>query len=194
LIQQIEVPDVEGAIRAAGQLDGPMVLKAIVPGLLHKSDAGGVRLNLHGPQAVGDAAAQMAERLHPTGFLLQRMSPPGVELLVGVVHDAQFGPLLACGAGGTLVELMKDVTVALTPVNEDDIRQMLQRLKIYPMLNGYRGAPACDVAALRDAILRIGLLADDLPEILELDCNPIIVHEHGAAIVDARVRLGGSNT
>lgn len=192
LIQQIEVPDVEGAIRAAGQFNAPVALKAIVPGLLHKSDAGGVRLNLQGPQAVGDAAAQMAERLHPTGFLLQRMSPPGVELLVGIVHDAQFGPILACGAGGTLVELMKDVTVALTPVNEDDIRQMLQRLRIYPMLNGYRGAPVCDVATLRDTMLRIGLLAEDAPEILELDCNPILVHEHGAVIVDARVRLGDS--
>ncbi len=190
LIQQVEVPDVESAIRAALQFDGPIALKAIAPGLLHKSDVGGVRLHLHGPEEVGTAAAGMMERLHATGFLLQRMSPPGVELLVGVVHDAQFGPVLACGGGGTLVELMKDVSVALTPVNDEDIRAMLERLKIYPILTGYRGSTACDVAALRGAILRIGFLVEDLPEILELDCNPIIAHAHGAVVVDARVRIG----
>lgn len=190
LIQQIEVTDAEGALRAARHFDGPVALKAIAPGLVHKSDVGGVRLNLHGSKEVSEAAAEMMARLHPSGLLLQRMSPPGVELLVGVVHDAQFGPVLACGAGGTLVELMKDVAVALTPVNAGDIREMLERLKIYPMLTGYRGSRACDLVALGDAILRIGFLVEDLPEILELDCNPVIAYEHGAAIVDARVRIG----
>lgn len=190
LVQQVEVPDIASAVAAAQQFDGAIALKAIAPGLLHKSDVGGVRLNLKGAQEVEDAAVEMMERLHPRSLLLQRMSPAGVELLVGVVHDAQFGPVVACGAGGTLVELMKDVSVALTPVNEDDIRRMLERLKIYPMLTGYRGSAACDVTALRDAILRIGFLVEDVPEIQELDCNPIIAHSEGAVIVDARVRLG----
>jgi acetate---CoA ligase (ADP-forming) len=105
------------------------------------------------------------------------------------VHDPHFGPVVACGAGGTLVELLRDVSVRLTPLTQDDASEMLRELKTYPLLTGFRGAARADVAALEDVLLRISVMVEDLPQIAELDCNPIIVHENGATIVDARVRV-----
>jgi len=110
-------------------------------------------------------------------------------MIAGVVHDAQFGPVVACGAGGTLVVLLRDVSVRLTPLTQEDASEMIRELKTYPLLNGFRGAAKVDVTALEDVLLRIGVMVEDLPQIAELDCNPIIVQEHGAAIVDARVRV-----
>jgi acyl-CoA synthetase (NDP forming) len=110
-------------------------------------------------------------------------------MIVGVVHDPQFGPVVACGAGGVLVELLRDVSVRLTPLSRLDAEEMVRELKTYPLLTGYRGAPVCDVAALVDAILRVGAMVEDLPHIVELDLNPIVVHPDGATVVDARVRV-----
>ena len=158
-----------------------MALKAVAPGLLHKSDVGGVRLHLAGPSVVTEAAADIAAAVReatgsqPTGFLVQRMVPAGVEMLVGVVNDPQFGPTVACGAGGTLVELLRDVSVRLSPLTRGDATSMLRELRSFPLLEGYRGAPRCDVDALEDVLLRIGALAEDHPQIAELDCNPVMV-------------------
>jgi acetyl coenzyme A synthetase (ADP forming)-like protein len=184
-------PDEAG--REATALGEAVALKAIVPGVLHKTDLGAVRLNLR-PEHVTSIAREMEERLRsvgrvPTGFLVQRMAPPGREMILGVVHDRQFGPVLACGAGGVLVELVKDVSVRLTPVVESEAMEMLRELKTYPLLTGYRGEPACDVPALVQAILRISAMVEDLPQIMELDLNPILVHPRGVSIVDARVRV-----
>ena len=188
----VTVPAAAG--RAAEELGGEVVLKAIAPGLLHKTDLGGVRLHLRGAEEVRDAAKQMADALasqghHPTGFLVQSMAAPGVEMIVGVVHDPQFGPVVACGAGGTLVELLRDVSVRLAPLTEQDAAEMVRSLKTYPLLTGFRGQPAADVAALQDVLLRVSAMVEDLPQIAELDCNPVIVQPAGAAIVDARVRV-----
>ncbi|MBV8717889.1 MAG: acetate--CoA ligase family protein, partial [Chloroflexi bacterium] len=172
-----------------------MALKVVAPGLLHKSDAGGVLLHLGDARAVELAATRMSEAVTdatgktPSGFIVQRMAPPGVEMLVGVVNDPQFGPTIACGAGGTLVELLKDVSVRLTPLTRGDAASMLRELRSFPMLNGYRGAQPSDVGALEDVLLRIGALAEDHPAIAELDCNPVIVSQSGAIVVDARVRV-----
>jgi acetyl coenzyme A synthetase (ADP forming)-like protein len=178
---------------AAEQLGGKVVLKAIAPGVIHKTEAGAVRLDLS-PDEAARAAPDMAERLRqqghpPRAFLVQRMAPPGVEMIVGVVHDPSFGPVVACGAGGTLVELLKDVSVRLTPLSTRDAEEMVRELKTYPLLTGYRGAPPSDMAALIDVILRVAALVDDLPQIAELDLNPVRVHERGATVVDARVRI-----
>jgi acyl-CoA synthetase (NDP forming) len=108
------------------------------------------------------------------------------------VHDPEFGPVLACGAGGRLVELLKDVSVRLAPVSAADAREMIEELKTYPALVGYRGSPPKDTAALVDIIGLLGALADDFPQIQELDLNPVVVHESGAVVVDARVRLAPS--
>jgi len=141
----------------------------------------------------------MQERLRsqgitPAGFLVQRMAAPGVEMIVGVVHDRQFGTVLACGAGGVLVELVKDVSVRLTPVTEMDALEMVHELKTWPLLAGYRGGPPHDVSAVVDAIVRVSALVEDLPEIAELDLNPVLVHERHATIVDARIRVSEAIT
>ena len=113
----------------------------------------------------------------------------GVELLVGVVQDESFGPVLACGAGGTDVELVKDVAVRITPVTDLDAAEMLQALKLFPLLTGFQGARPCDVAAVQDVILRVSAMVEAHPEIVELDCNPLIASPDGAGVVDARVRV-----
>ena len=135
------------------------------------------------------AAVSEATGTQPTGYVVQRMVPAGVEMLVGVVSDPQFGPTVACGAGGTLVELLKDVSVRLSPLTRRDAASMLRELRSFPLLEGYRGAPRCDVDALEDVLLRIGALAEDHAQIAELDCNPVVVGPSGAVVVDARVRV-----
>ena len=184
---------VEEVGTAAAELSGKVALKASAPGLVHKTEAGAVRLGLT-PESAGAAAREMTETLHahghePNGFLVQRMAEPGVEMIVGVVHDRRFGPVIACGAGGTLVELLKDVAVRLTPMSMRDANEMIAELRTAPLLTGYRGGPAHDVAALRDIILRVATMVEDLPQISELDLNPVFVHQTGASIADARVRI-----
>jgi len=194
LLAQAVVATAEEVAKAAAGLGSERVaIKAVVPGLVHKTEAGAVRLSLR-PDEVESAARDMATRLHlqdtpGSRFLVQAMAPPGVEMIVGVVHDSQFGPIVAVGAGGVLVELLRDVSVRLAPLAESDAAEMLRELKTYPLLSGYRGGPAHDVRALADAILRVGALVEDLPQIAELDLNPIVVHPGGATIVDARVRV-----
>lgn len=193
LAQQRVVASPEEAARASESMGGELALKAIASGLVHKTDAGMVQLHLE-PRAVLAAAEDMNRRLRdaslvPGGFVVQRMSAPGIEMIVGVVHDPQFGPVVACGAGGVLVELLKDVSMRLTPLTQLDAEEMLRELKTFPLLTGYRGSRAHDVRALVDTILRVGAMVELHPEIGELDLNPIIVHEQGATIVDARVQL-----
>jgi acetate---CoA ligase (ADP-forming) len=188
------VPDAAGAIAAATEFGGPVALKAIAPGLLHKTDAGGVRLGREGAEAVGDAAAgieaavgRAGHRLE--GLVVQPMAPEGVELIVGVVNDRSFGPVLACGAGGTTAELIKDVAVRITPVSEPDVYEMVRSLRTFPLLDGYRGAPKCDLDAIADILLRVSAMVEAHSEIAELDLNPVVATSNGALVLDARVRI-----
>lgn len=184
-----------GVARAAAELGGgPVALKAIAPGLLHKSDVGGVALGVPSPAAARRAAQAMRERVAAAGhalegWLVQAMAPPGQELLVGATADPLFGPVVACGAGGRAVELLHDVAVRLTPVTDRDAREMVDSLSIAPLLRGARGEPPVDLPALEQVVLRIGALVDAHPEIVELDCNPVVAHPGGAVVVDARVRV-----
>ena len=194
LIEQKIVKTPEEAGAAAEEMDGAVALKVIAPNVIHKTEAGGVRLNLRGAKNVRKAAREMAAGLVvsgnvPTGFLVQRMAGAGVEMLVGVVHDPQFGPVVACGAGGIQVELLRDVSVRLTPLAREDAAEMIRSLKTYPLLNGFRGGPECDVAALEEGLLRVSTMVEDNPQIAELDCNPFVVLKHGAIILDARARV-----
>ena len=125
----------------------------------------------------------------PTGFVVQPMAPKGVELLLGVVQDATFGPVIACGAGGVTAELLKDVAVGVAPLTDRDARDMVRSLKTFPLLDGFRGSPKCDVSAVEDALLRLSAMVERHPEIAELDANPLIARPDGALIVDARVRV-----
>jgi acyl-CoA synthetase (NDP forming) len=194
LIETRIVPDAEQAIAAAAQIGMPVAVKASARGLVHKSDGGGVQLNLNTPDAVRSAAAQIEASLaaggHPLeGLIVQPMAPAGVELIVGVVHDHSFGPVLACGAGGTTAELLKDVAVRITPLTAADAGAMLRSLRTFPLLDGYRGASRCDLEAIEDVLLRVSAMVEAHPEIVELDCNPVIVLPDRAVIVDARVRI-----
>jgi acetyl coenzyme A synthetase (ADP forming)-like protein len=191
------VHGVTEAVSAAAELGGPVVLKAIAPGLVHKTDAGGVILGLKGPTAVRRGVRQIeaavAKQGHRLGgVIVQPMAAPGVELLVGVVHDESFGPVIACGAGGTSTELLKDVAVRITPVSDLDAKEMLRSLRTFPLLNGYRGAPPCDLGAIEDVLLRLSALVDTHSEIAELDFNPLIAAPDGARILDARIRVQAS--
>jgi acyl-CoA synthetase (NDP forming) len=188
LIEQRIVSSAAEAGAAAVEIGGEIALKAIAPGLVHKTEAGAVKLHLNSADAVR-AAAEMTERLNPSGFVVQQMARRGVEMLVGVVHDPQFGPVVACGAGGVQVELLKDVSVRLTPLSNEDASEMIRELKTYPLLTGFRGSVPCDVTALEDGLLRVSAMVEDLPQIAELDCNPFVVHETGATILDARIRV-----
>ena len=186
-------PTPERAREAAADLGGRVALKAMGPTLLHKSDAGGVRLGLtidNIEEAAREMLRQTAKHGHElAGFQVQAMVSEGVEMLVGVVHDRLFGPVLACGAGGTTAELLKDIAVRITPLSDLDADEMVRSLKTFPLLDGYRGAPKADVAALEEAMLRISAMVEGHAEIAELDCNPVLVGQHGAVVVDARVRL-----
>jgi acetyl coenzyme A synthetase (ADP forming)-like protein len=184
----------EHAVAAATELAGPVALKASASGLVHKTDAGGVRLGLEGADAVRAAAGEIEESVARAGYRLdglvvQPMAPAGVELIVGVVHDESFGPVLACGAGGTTAELISDVVVRITPVTDVEARDMVRSLRTFPLLDGYRGAPRCNLAAIEDVVLRVSAMVEAHPEIVELDCNPLIAGPDGVVIVDARVRV-----
>jgi acetate---CoA ligase (ADP-forming) len=169
-----------------------IVLKAVGP--LHKTDVGGVRLHLSGAEEVSAEAAAMARRLDEAGeplegFLVQEEIEGGVEMLVGVAVDPHFGPVVACGAGGVEAELLNDVAVRVSPLTDLDAREMIRSLATYPRLDGYRGAPKADVPALEELVLRVSAMAETHPEIVEMDCNPVMVLPNGAIVVDARVRL-----
>lgn len=180
--------------RRAAELGGPVALKAIAAGLVHKADAGGVRLGLRGESAVTRAARAMARAVRgaghePQGFLVQRMAEPGTELIVGIVGDPDFGPVVACGAGGGAVELLGDVAVRLAPLGPRAAGEMLRSLRTFPLLTGYRGAPAANTRAVEDVLLRVSALAAAHPEIAELDCNPVSAGPDGAIVLDARIRV-----
>lgn len=194
LIEQRVVRSAEAAAQAADELGGEVALKVIAPGVVHKTEAGGVRLSLRGADQVREAALDIERHLSQyaqsvKGFVVQRMARSGVEMIVGVVHDQQFGPVVACGAGGIQVELLRDVSVRLAPLSKEDAGEMIRSLKTYPLLTGFRGNPQCDVKALEEGLLRVSAMVEDLPQIAELDCNPFVVFEQGAVVLDARVRV-----
>lgn len=194
LAQQGVVATPQEAATLAEEMGAPIALKGIAPGLLHKTDAGAVLLNLRGGDAVLAAATEMSERLAaagqpPTGFVVQQMVSGGVEMIVGLIQDPSFGPVLACGAGGVTAELIHDVSVRLLPLSEQDVSGMVRELRTYPLLTGYRGAPKADTPALEEILRRLGALAEDVPQLAEMDCNPVKVLDSGAFIVDARIRV-----
>ncbi len=194
LVETTTVKTAAEAVAVAAKTGGPVALKALARGLVHKSDAGGVELGLRGAQAVRAAARRIEEAVTRAGHTLeglvvQPMAPAEVELLMGVVTDESFGPVIACGAGGTRAELLGDVAVRITPLTDLDVAEMLRSLRTFPLLSGYRGAPACDLSAVEDVLARLSALVEAHPEVAELDANPVAAGPEGALILDARVRL-----
>jgi acyl-CoA synthetase (NDP forming)/L-amino acid N-acyltransferase YncA len=181
----------QAAVEAAGQLCGPVVLKADVPGLVHKTDAGAVQLDLHGASEVRAGYRTLAARFgdRMTAALVQPMITGGTEVIMGVVHEAVFGPLVVFGLGGVATDVLADRTARLTPLTDTDSAAMIRSIHAAPLLLGHRGAAAADLGALQDLLLRVARLADDLPQVAELDLNPVIARPDDSHVVDARVRL-----
>ncbi len=186
------VRDETGAAVAAKALGVPVAVKAVGPTILHKTEVGGVCLNLADKAAVLSACRDLKNRLGDslTDFLVQAMVPGGVEVLVGVTHDSTFGPLVVYGSGGILVELVADVAFRLHPLTDRDVAAMLDEVKGTALLRGYRGAPRGDEAALKEMLLRVSALIENCPEVREMDLNPVKVLENGVRVVDARIRVG----
>jgi acetate---CoA ligase (ADP-forming) len=184
------------AAAAQAELAGPVVVK--IAAAIHKSDVGGVALGITTPQAAADAITAIRTRLSEADlagqaaeFLVQEQIGDGVEMIVGVTHDPAFGPLVVAGLGGTMVEVLGDVAVRITPLSDTDVDEMLHSLRSYRLLTGYRQSPPLDVAAFAELLHRVSAMVEDIPEIAELDLNPVFVRQHGAVVVDVRVRLTG---
>jgi acyl-CoA synthetase (NDP forming) len=179
------------AVEAATDFGYPVVLKVNGPDLIHKSDVGGVRLGLRTPDEVLRAYQDMQSTIgaRMDGVIVQAMAAPGVETIVGLIHDQSFGPLVVFGSGGTSVELFEDRSLRVLPVTDLDAAELVRSLRSSPLLFGYRGAPLVDVPALEDLLLRVGRLAEDIPEIAEMDLNPVIVSPSGVVAVDTKLRL-----
>jgi len=186
----------EEAVKFAEGIGYPVVLKIVSPDIIHKFDVGGVVLNLKSPSEVEDAYEKIlknVKRHKPdakiVGVLVQEMAPQSTEVIVGATKDPQFGPALMFGLGGIFVEVLKDVTFRIAPINESDAREMITEVKAYPILRGYRGQPPADIDAIVNILLNTSKLVMDHQEIKELDLNPIMVYEKGAKTVDARIIL-----
>jgi acyl-CoA synthetase (NDP forming) len=177
----------EEAVATAGRVGWPVALKTAAPGVVHKSDVGGVRLGLDGPDEVAAAYADLASRLGPR-VVVAAMAGPGVELALGLVADPQFGPLVMVAAGGVLVEVLRDRRFALPPVDRRQALAMLDRLAVRPLLDGARGAPPADLDAVADAVVGLSALAVDLgPQLAAVDVNPLVAGPSGCLAVDALV-------
>jgi len=190
------VATVDEAVAAAEEIGYPVVLKIASPDILHKTDVGGVRLNVNSPDDVRDAfdlIVYRATRYVPDariwGCLVQKMALGGREILIGMSRDPQFGPLVAFGLGGVYVETLKDVTFRVVPFSREEAAEMVREIRSYPLLEGVRGEPPADHAAMVDALCRVGQLVTDFPEIVELDINPLLVFEEGRGAAAADMRL-----
>ncbi len=185
------------AAAAANRFGLPVAIKIVSPDIVHKSDVGGVRLNLANGRAVkaaargilkSAAAVTRPERIN--GLLVSPMAKPGQECIFGIFRDPNFGPVIMFGLGGVFVEVLQDVAFGVAPLSPDDVDRMITSIRGYPLLEGVRGEPARDLQAVRRLIQCLSRIATDNPRLAELDLNPVIVHRRGTTIVDARVILG----
>ncbi len=186
----------EETVTASNKLGFPVGMKIASPDILHKSDAGGVKLNLKTAEEVTKAyediiasAKRYAPQAKIQGVTVQNMARPGIEVIIGMSKDPQFGPVLMFGLGGVMVELIKDVSLRVVPLSPRDAREMIREIKGYKMLTGFRGQPPVATATLEDWLLKLSQFVEATPEIKEIDLNPIFAYSDGALAVDARVIL-----
>ena len=206
LLRQAGVPVIETklartkkeAISISKGMGFPVVLKIISLDIVHKSDSGGVRLGLPNATQVGNAYSEIMssiKRKYPEaiiqGVSVQRMAPPGIEVIVGMSKDSQFGPVLMFGLGGVLVEVLKDVSFRIVPVTRRDAEEMIREIKGYPLLQGYRGQEAVDIPSLEELIVKVSQFIEQNSRIKELDLNPVFAYKDRAIAVDARIILEG---
>ncbi|MEJ2244970.1 MAG: acetate--CoA ligase family protein [Acidobacteriota bacterium] len=184
------------AIVAAGKMGYPVAMKIVSPQITHKSDIGGVKLKLQNKGQVGTAYDEImaavkkkAAKAHIDGVSIQKMAAPGLELVIGMTRDPQFGPMLMFGLGGTSVEILKDVAFRITPLTRQDARDMIRQIKGYRLLEGYRGQPPADIEYLEEMLMKLSAFVVENPEIKEMDINPLFAYRKGAVAVDARIIL-----
>ncbi len=189
------------AIAISKTIGFPVVLKIASPDIIHKSDIGGVKIELKNATRVSQAYSEIIEaarRSSPNavieGISVQKMARPGVEVIIGMSKDIQFGPVLMFGLGGILVELLKDVSFRIIPITRKNAREMIRELKGYPLLEGYRGREPVDVSCLEEILLKVSAFTEQNPEIKELDLNPVFAYKDGAVAVDARIILENNTT
>ena len=185
-------------ISVSKEMGFPVVLKITSPDIVHKSDSGGVKLGIANATQAGKAYSEIMlsiKQRYPGaiihGLTVQKMAPPGIQVIVGMNKDPQFGPVLMFGLGGILVELLKDVSFRIVPVTKRDATEMISEIKGYPLLEGYRGQEPANIDALQDIIVRVSQFVERTPEIKELDLNPIFAYRDKAVSVDARIVLEG---
>jgi len=186
----------EEAVAESSKIGFPVVLKIASPDITHKSDAGGVKVNLNSAEEVAQAYEDIMEsckKQFPAaridGVSVQNMVQPGIEVIIGMTKDSQFGPVIMFGLGGVWVEVLKDVSFRIAPLTESDAAKMIKEIKGFSLLKGYRGTPPADIAVLEDMLMKISRYAAETPDIKEIDLNPVFAYSDHAVAVDARVIL-----
>ena len=184
----------QGIKEAISNLSPPFVLKVVSPDILHKSDVGGVVTGLKNEIEIRQAMEEIEKSVNKkspktkiTGFLIEEMAPKGVEVIIGGFRDEQFGPVVMFGTGGVAVELLKDVSYRLAPLDKTEALDMMKEVKSYPRLTSFRGSVPVDMDKLADAIVKVSEIITEIEEIKEVEINPLIASEKGAMAVDARV-------
>ncbi len=204
LLRALEVPvapygvvkEAEEACKVAQKLGYPVVLKVISPDITHKTEAGGVCIDIADEEALKRAWMEMVLRVahkrpgaRIEGFIVEKMIKKGVEIIIGAMRDEQFGPVVMFGTGGMAVELFRDVSYRLAPVSLETAQEMIREPKGFVLLNGYRGAPPCDMEGLAHTVVRVSELLCNLEELEAVEINPLMVYEHGVMAVDAKATL-----
>jgi len=184
------------AVQISSEIGFPVVLKIASPDITHKTDAGGVKVGLQSVAEVKKAYAEIMAsvrkkfpRAKIEGVAVQRMAKPGIEIIVGMFKDAQFGPVIMFGLGGIFVEVLKDVSFRLIPIVRRDAEEMIKEIKGYALLNGYRRQEPAHIPSLVDVLLKLSALVEKTPEIKEIDLNPVFAYKNSAVAVDARIVL-----
>ena len=197
VMDSILAKDYQEAEAAAQKLGFPAAFKICSEAIPHKTERGGVALNIKDISSLGKAFREMSHKFSDVpdaAFLVQKMAKPGTELILGARRDAVFGPVVLAGIGGIFTEIFRDTALDLAPVDSTIARAMLGRLRGAALLNGYRSQEPLDIAAIADAIAALSRLITERPDILEIDVNPFIAYPDGAVALDALVRLSGNHS
>jgi len=200
VLPNVKASSIEEVVKVSNSLGYPVVMKISSPDISHKSDVGGIILDINSEEEVKNAYRDMMEAVSQKvvdaridGVMLQKMAEPGIEVIIGVKLDPQFGHVIMFGLGGIFVEIYRDVSFRVTPVNSEMARDMILEIKDSPILMGARGRSAADIDAIINVIVKLSEMLEKNPDIVELDINPLIVYEKNAVAVDARMLKNDKN-
>ncbi|HUV81545.1 MAG TPA: acetate--CoA ligase family protein [archaeon] len=200
VLPNVKASSIEEVVKVSNSLGYPVVMKISSPDISHKSDVGGIILDINSEEEVKNAYRDMMEAVSQKvvdaridGVMLQKMAEPGIEVIIGVKLDPQFGHVIMFGLGGIFVEIYRDVSFRVTPVNSEMARDMILEIKASPILMGARGRSAADIDAIINVIVKLSEMLEKNPDIVELDINPLIVYEKNAVAVDARMLKNDKN-